>query len=184
MSPEFGSTCAIFPVDGETIRYLDLSGRDAKHIELIEAYAKEQGLWRHEGAADPLYSDTLQLDMATVEPSIAGPKRPQDRIALSTAADTFGKHLEAAIADRKDGGSATASINGADTEIRDGAVLIAAITSCTNTSNPAVMLAAGLVARKANEKGLKAKPWVKTSLAPGSRVVTLHGWLRLHDLHR
>ncbi|MDH3416715.1 MAG: aconitate hydratase AcnA, partial [Gammaproteobacteria bacterium] len=172
MSPEFGSTCAIFPIDGETIRYLELSGRDATHIEVIEAYAKEQGLWRHEGAADPLYSDTLQLDMATVEPSIAGPKRPQDRIALSAAAETFGKHLEAAVADRKDGGSATASIDGADTEIRDGAVLIAAITSCTNTSNPAVMLAAGLVARKANEKGLKAKPWVKTSLAPGSRVVT------------
>ena len=172
MSPEFGSTCAIFPIDGETIRYLELSGRDATHIELIEAYAKEQGLWRHEGAADPLYSDTLQLDMATVEPSIAGPKRPQDRIALSAAAETFGKHLEAAIADRKDGGSATASIDGEDTEIRDGAVLIAAITSCTNTSNPAVMLAAGLVAKKANEKGLKAKPWVKTSLAPGSRVVT------------
>ena len=172
MSPEFGSTCAIFPIDGETIRYLELSGRDATHIELIEAYAKEQGLWRHEGAADPLYSDTLHLDMATVEPSIAGPKRPQDRIALSAAADTFGKHLEAAVADRKDGGSAIASINGEDTEIRDGAVLIAAITSCTNTSNPAVMLAAGLVAKKANEKGLKTKPWVKTSLAPGSRVVT------------
>jgi len=172
MSPEFGSTCAIFPIDGETIRYLELSGRDATHIELIEAYAKEQGLWRHEGAADPLYSDTLQLDMATVEPSIAGPKRPQDRIALSAAADTFGKHLAAAIADRKDGGSAIASIDGKDAEIRDGAVLIAAITSCTNTSNPTVMLAAGLVAKKANEKGLKRKPWVKTSLAPGSRVVT------------
>jgi aconitate hydratase len=172
MSPEFGSTCAIFPIDDETIRYLKLSGREAKHIELIEAYAKEQGLWRHEGAADPLYSDTLLLDMATVEPSIAGPKRPQDRIALSAAAETFGKHLDAAIANRNGGGSATANIDGADTEIRDGAVLIAAITSCTNTSNPAVMLAAGLVAKKANERGLKAKPWVKTSLAPGSRVVT------------
>jgi len=172
MSPEFGSTCAIFPIDGETIRYLELSGRDANHIEMIEAYAREQGLWRHDGAADPLYSDTLQLDMATVEPSIAGPKRPQDRIALSAAANTFGKHLDAAVAERTEGGSATASINGEDAEIRDGAILIAAITSCTNTSNPAVMLAAGLVAKKANEKGLKAKPWVKTSLAPGSRVVT------------
>ena len=172
MSPEFGSTCAIFPIDGETVRYLELSGRDADHIEMIEAYAKEQGLWRHDGASDPLYSDTLQLDMATVEPSIAGPKRPQDRIALSAAANTFGKHLEAAVADRAAGGSATASIDGQDTVIRDGAILIAAITSCTNTSNPAVMLAAGLVAKKANEKGLKAKPWVKTSLAPGSRVVT------------
>jgi len=172
MSPEFGSTCAIFPIDGETIRYLELSGRDADHIEMIEAYAKEQGLWRHDGAADPLYSDTLELDMATVEPSIAGPKRPQDRIALSAAANTFGKHLETAVAKRAQGGSATAVIEGEDTEIRDGAILIAAITSCTNTSNPAVMLAAGLVANKANEKGLKAKPWVKTSLAPGSRVVT------------
>ena len=172
MSPEFGSTCAIFPIDGETIRYLELSGRDADHIKMIEAYAKEQGLWRHDGAADPLYSDTLQLDMATVEPSIAGPKRPQDRIALSAAADIFGEHLDAAVADRTEGGSALASIDGEDVEIRDGAILIAAITSCTNTSNPAVMLAAGLVAKKANEKGLKAKPWVKTSLAPGSRVVT------------
>ncbi len=172
MSPEFGSTCAIFPIDGETIRYLKLSGRETEHIEMIEAYAKEQGLWRHDGAADPLYSDTLQLDMATVEPSIAGPKRPQDRIALTAAADTFGKHLDAAVANRAEGGSATASIDGGDIEIRDGAILIAAITSCTNTSNPAVMLAAGLVAKKANEKGLKAKPWVKTSLAPGSRVVT------------
>jgi aconitate hydratase len=172
MSPEFGSTCAIFPVDGETIRYLELSGREAGHIEMIEAYAKEQGLWRHDGTADPLFSDTLQLDMATVEPSIAGPKRPQDRIALSAAAETFGKHLDAVVASRSEGGSATASIDGEDSEIRDGAILIAAITSCTNTSNPAVMLAAGLVAKKANEKGLKAKPWVKTSLAPGSRVVT------------
>jgi aconitate hydratase len=172
MSPEFGSTCAIFPIDGETIRYLELSGRDADHIEMIEAYAKEQGLWRHDGAADPLYSDTLELDMATVEPSIAGPKRPQDRIALSAAANTFGKHLEKAVANRAQGGSATAIIEGDDTEISDGAILIAAITSCTNTSNPAVMIAAGLVAKKANEKGLKAKPWVKTSLAPGSRVVT------------
>ncbi len=172
MSPEFGSTCAIFPIDGETIRYLELSGRDAEQIKLIEAYAKEQGLWRHDGQADALYSDTLELDMATVEPSIAGPKRPQDRIALSAAAKTYGKHLEAAIAKRDKGGSATAKIDGIDVEIRDGAILIAAITSCTNTSNPAVMLAAGLVARNAAAKGLKAKPWVKTSLAPGSRVVT------------
>jgi len=172
MSPEFGSTCAIFPIDGETIRYLELSGRDADQIKLIETYAKEQGLWRNDGQADALYSDTLELDMATVEPSIAGPKRPQDRIALSAAAQTYGKHLEAAIANRSGGGSAVANIDGKDIEIRDGAILIAAITSCTNTSNPAVMLAAGLVARNAAAKGLKAKPWVKTSLAPGSRVVT------------
>lgn len=172
MSPEFGSTCGIFPIDGETIRYLELSGRSADQRALIEAYAKEQGLWRHDGEPDALYSDTLELDMGTVEPSIAGPKRPQDRIALSAAAKTFGKHLEAAVADRADGGSAIANIDGEDAEIRDGAILIAAITSCTNTSNPTVMLAAGLVAKKAHEKGLKAKPWVKTSLAPGSRVVT------------
>ena len=172
MSPEFGSTCAIFPIDGETIRYLELSGRDADQIKLIESYAKEQGLWRNDGQADALYSDTLELDMSTVEPSIAGPKRPQDRIALSAAAKTYGKHLEAAIADRSTGGSAVAEIDGNDVEIRDGAILIAAITSCTNTSNPAVMLAAGLLARNAAARGLKAKPWVKTSLAPGSRVVT------------
>jgi aconitate hydratase len=172
MSPEFGSTCAIFPIDGETIRYLELSGRDAEQIKLIEAYAKEQGLWRNDGQPDALYSDTLELDMSTVEPSIAGPKRPQDRIALSAAAKTYGKHLEAAVANRSGGGSAVATIDGSDVEIRDGAILIAAITSCTNTSNPAVMMAAGLLARNAAAKGLKSKPWVKTSLAPGSRVVT------------
>ncbi len=172
MSPEFGSTCAIFPIDGETIRYLELSGRDADQIKLIEAYAKEQGLWRHDGQPDALYSDTLELDMSTVEPSIAGPKRPQDRIALSAAAKTFDKHLKAAVAKRSKGGSAMAKIDGKEVEIRDGAILIAAITSCTNTSNPAVMLAAGLLARNAAAKGLTAKPWVKTSLAPGSRVVT------------
>jgi aconitate hydratase len=172
MSPEFGSTCAIFPIDGETLRYLELSGRDAGQIRLIEAYAKEQGLWRNDGQDDALYSDTLELDMGSVEPSIAGPKRPQDRIALSAAAETYGRHLEAATANRSGGGTAVASIDGNDVEIRDGAILIAAITSCTNTSNPAVMVAAGLLARNAAAKGLKAKPWVKTSLAPGSRVVT------------
>ena len=172
MSPEFGSTCAIFPIDGETLRYLELSGRDAAQVALIEAYAKAQGLWRHDGQPDALYSDTLELDMGTVEPSIAGPKRPQDRIALSVADSTYRKHLDAAVAKRDAGGSASASLDGEDVEIRDGAVLIAAITSCTNTSNPAVMVAAGLLARNANERGLKTKPWVKTSLAPGSRVVT------------
>ena len=172
MSPEFGSTCAIFPIDGETIRYLELSGRDSDHIRMIEAYAKEQGLWRHDGQPDALYTDTLELDMGTVEPSIAGPKRPQDRIALSVADSTYEKHLETAIDKRESGGTATASINGEDVEIRDGAVLIAAITSCTNTSNPAVMVGAALLARNAAEKGLTVKPWVKTSLAPGSKVVT------------
>ncbi len=172
MSPEFGSTCAIFPIDGETIRYLELSGRDANQIALVEAYAKEQGLWRIDGQPDALYTDTLELDLATVEPCIAGPKRPQDRIEVSVADSTYEKHLAEAIKNRDNDGKAMAKIDGADVEIRDGAVLIAAITSCTNTSNPAVMIAAGLLARNAREKGLKAKPWVKTSLAPGSRVVT------------
>ena len=172
MSPEFGSTCAIFPIDGETLRYLELSGRDADHIRMIEAYAREQGLWRHDGQPDALYSDLLELDMGTVEPSLAGPKRPQDRIPLSAADTTFNSHLEAAVSGREASGTATANINGADVEIKDGAVLIAAITSCTNTSNPAVMIAAGLLARNARARGLKTKPWVKTSLAPGSKVVT------------
>jgi aconitate hydratase len=180
MSPEFGSTCAIFPIDGETLRYLELSGRDADHIRLIEAYAKEQGLWRDKSQADADYSDVLELDMSTVEPSLAGPKRPQDRIALSEADVAFNRDVKAAIADRSEGGSATASLDGEEVEIKDGAVLIAAITSCTNTSNPAVMIAAGLLARNAREKGLKTKPWVKTSLAPGSKVVT--GYLEKSNL--
>lgn len=172
MSPEFGSTCAIFPIDGETLRYLELTGRSAEHIKLIETYAKEQGMWRHSGQEDPLYSDTLQLDMGTVEPSIAGPKRPQDRIPLRIADETFRGHLEKTVANRKSGGSVNIRLNDTDVELKDGAVLIAAITSCTNTSNPAVMLASGLLARNARLKGLTTKPWVKTSLAPGSKVVT------------
>ena len=172
MSPEFGSTCAIFPIDDETLRYLELSGRAPGHIKLIEAYAREQGMWRESGQADPLYSDTLELDMGTVEPCIAGPKRPQDRIPLSSADEIYRGHLAKAVADRKSGGSASIQINDAEVELKDGAVLIAAITSCTNTSNPAVMIAAGLLARNARAKGLKTKSWVKTSLAPGSKVVT------------
>ncbi len=172
MSPEFGSTCAIFPIDTETVRYLQLSGRDAGHIEMIEAYAREQGLWREDGQVDALYTDTLELDLGSVEPCIAGPKRPQDRILLKSADSVFENHLKTAIADRTEGGKAFAKIDGKEVEIRDGAILIAAITSCTNTSNPMVMVAAGLLARNAHAKGLKAKPWVKTSLAPGSRVVT------------
>ena len=172
MSPEFGSTCAIFPIDDETIRYLKLSGREASHIELIEAYAKAQGLWRHSGQPDPLYTDTLELDMGTVEPSLAGPKRPQDRIALSVADETYRRHVTDMTADRESGGSSTIELEGETVELSDGAILIAAITSCTNTSNPAVMIAAGLLARNARKKGLTSKPWVKTSLAPGSKVVT------------
>ncbi|MGB5166128.1 MAG: aconitate hydratase AcnA, partial [Woeseiaceae bacterium] len=172
MSPEFGSTCGIFPIDGETMRYLELSGRDPEHMAMIEAYAKKQGLWRHDGQPDALYTDTLELDLGTVEPCIAGPKRPQDRILLKEAAEVYAKHLGAATKDRSASGTAMANIDGNEVEIRDGAILIAAITSCTNTSNPYVMIAAGLLARNAHAKGLTAKPWVKTSLAPGSRVVT------------
>jgi len=172
MSPEFGSTCAIFPIDAQTVRYLELSGRDPQHISLVESYARAQGLWRDDGQPDAIYTDTLELDLGTVEPCIAGPKRPQDRIELKVADATYREHLASATASRKGAGTATARIHGAETEIRDGAVLIAAITSCTNTSNPAVMIAAGLLARNACARGLKAKPWVKTSLAPGSRVVT------------
>jgi aconitate hydratase len=198
MSPEFGSTCAIFPIDSETIRYLELSGRSAERIALVEAYARAQGLWREDGQPEAEYSDILELDMADVKPSIAGPKRPQDRILLSDAKQTFLKHLQPVQADRESkmslaearfegeggdgsiGNPASAAApgqgkvvrDGQEFVVRDGAVVIAAITSCTNTSNPAVMLAAGLLARNAAAKGLKVKPWVKTSLAPGSKVVT------------
>jgi aconitate hydratase len=172
MAPEFGSTCGIFPIDGETIRYMKLSGRDDTQCDLVEAYAKTQGLWREDGQPDALYTDVLELDLGDVEPSIAGPKRPQDRIALSSAAASYEKILADTVANRDQGGSAVAKLDGADVAINDGSILIASITSCTNTSNPAVMLAAGLLARNAAAKGLKAKPWVKTSLAPGSRVVS------------
>lgn len=172
MSPEFGSTCAIFPIDGETMRYLRLSGRSDQQVALIESYARTQGLWREDGQPDALYSDVLELNLATVEPSIAGPKRPQDRIALSQAKDTFVQHLGAMTEGRESDGIVTVDIDGEAVEITDGALLIAAITSCTNTSNPAVMIGAGLLARNAAARGLTVKPWVKTSLAPGSRVVT------------
>ena len=172
MAPEFGSTCGIFPIDGETIRYMKLSGRSDEQCELVEAYAKTQGMWREDGQPDALYTDVLELDLNDVEPSIAGPKRPQDRIALSAAAASYEKILADTVANREAGGSGVANLDGADVEINDGSILIASITSCTNTSNPAVMLAAGLLARNAAAKGLKAKPWVKTSLAPGSRVVS------------
>ncbi|MBT8108167.1 MAG: aconitate hydratase AcnA [Gammaproteobacteria bacterium] len=172
MAPEFGSTCGIFPIDGETIRYMRLSGRDEAQCELVETYARAQGMWREDGQPDALYTDILELDLGDVEPSIAGPKRPQDRIALSSAATSYEKILADTVADRDAGGSAVANLDGEDVEINDGSILIASITSCTNTSNPAVMLAAGLLARNAAAKGLKAKPWVKTSLAPGSRVVS------------
>ena len=174
MSPEFGSTCAIFPIDGETVRYLELSGRDPAHIEMIEAYAKEQGLWREEGEPDGYYTDVLELDLSDVVPSLAGPKRPQDRIPLKNAKTRYREVLGPMVEERGDkgGGEAKVEMEGREFEMSDGAVLIAAITSCTNTSNPAVMVGAGLLARNARERGLTVKPWVKTSLAPGSKVVT------------
>ena len=217
MSPEFGSTCAICPVDAETLRYMEFSGRPKERLELVEAYAKEQGLFHDDSSVDPEYSDTLELDLSTVEPSLAGPKRPQDRVSLSAAASDFlgeladqrnGKDSDhggngarhtfpasdppSSIAGQDSGedvgkpahrhenvargdvahSSARVKLDGNEFDLQDGAVVIAAITSCTNTSNPSVMLGAGLLAKKAVEAGLQRKPWVKTSLAPGSKVVT------------
>jgi len=176
MSPEFGSTCAIFPIDAETVRYLRLSGRPDEQIALVEAYARAQGLWREDGQPAAQYTDVLELDLATVEPSLAGPKRPQDRVPLRSAQSAYQKALKpmAEERSRKSGatGSVQVSLDGKSFELSDGAVLIAAITSCTNTSNPYVMIGAGLLARNAVRRGLTARPWVKTSLAPGSRVVT------------
>jgi aconitate hydratase len=173
MAPEFGSTCGIFPIDGETLRYLELSGRDPQQIALVEAYAKAQGLWRENGQPDPLYSDVLELDLGDVEPSIAGPKRPHDRILLKDAAAAYRRDAPQMLAGREGTArAAQAERHGERFEVRDGAVLIAAITSCTNTSNPSVMVAAGLVARNARARGLRTQPWVKTSLAPGSKVVS------------
>ncbi|HTU78060.1 MAG TPA: aconitate hydratase [Solirubrobacteraceae bacterium] len=217
MSPEFGSTCAIFPIDAETLTYLELSGRAPEQIALVEAYAKEQGLWHDERSEQPTFSDTIELDLASVEPSIAGPKRPQDRIALSDARESFHAALHGYVAGYDgrdeadaesfptsdppangndhprpdDGGPSyvdgpdyggvklkTASAtrctlaDGSEVELDHGHVVIAAITSCTNTSNPSVMIGAGILARNALARGLRTKPWVKTSLAPGSKVVT------------
>jgi aconitate hydratase len=177
MSPEFGSTCAIFPIDEETIRYLELTGRPAEQIALVETYAKAQGLWRIDGAAAADYTDVVELDLSTVEPSLAGPKRPQDRVPLRAAKNSYRTSIKKMADERTQKnpaatGRAMATVAGRSFEVKDGAVLIAAITSCTNTSNPAVLVAAGLLARKATALGLKSQPWVKTSLAPGSRVVT------------
>jgi aconitate hydratase len=219
MSPEFGSTCAIFPIDAETLRYLEFSGRDAERIALVEAYAKEQGLWHDEHSEEPVYTDTIELDLGEVVPSLAGPKRPQDRVALSHARPEFRIAVEdylpkdddddtqstvevaalsvpasdppasnepprrppvhhdsdaqaAAVAHRSDSEVSVTLADGTVTQLDHGHVVIAAITSCTNTSNPTVMVAAGLLARNAVARGLRSKPWVKTSLAPGSKVVT------------
>jgi aconitate hydratase len=213
MSPEFGSTCAIFPIDAETLRYLEFSGRPKELIELVEAYAKEQGLWHDEGSEEPTFSDHLELDLGAVVPSIAGPKRPQDRVSLTESKQAFRLALEGYLPDEDEedeavsesfpasdpvsthvpngaghepqGGTGGAQVaersrtatpvtlaDGTETELDHGHVVIAAITSCTNTSNPSVMLGAGILARNAVQKGLRVKPWVKTSLAPGSKVVT------------
>ena len=211
MSPEYGSTCAIFPIDDETLTYLRLTGRSDESVALVEAYAKEQGLW-HDAGSEPDYSERLELDLSTVEPSLAGPKRPQDRVALSSAKDSFRQALTAYVSDNGNGNSANeaskesfpasdppavshsgehdepagqpakqgkgrpsnpakVSLDGEEFELDHGAVVVAAITSCTNTSNPFVMVGAGLLAKNAVERGLQRKPWVKTSLAPGSKVV-------------
>ncbi|KQT82238.1 aconitate hydratase AcnA [Aurantimonas sp. Leaf443] len=199
MAPEYGATCGFFPVDKDTIGYLEATGRAKDRIALVEAYSKAQGMWREDGAADPVFTDTLSLDLSTVVPSLAGPKRPQDRVALTDAAAAFAKALPELQGGRKKNTVATSEgdgrfmeegaaqagqtpetspgpqrhdVEGASHGISDGDVVIAAITSCTNTSNPNVLVAAGLVARKAHALGLTVKPWVKTSLAPGSQVVT------------
>lgn len=179
MSPEYGATMGYFPVDAETLYYLSLTGRTSEQIDLVEAYYREQGLYREAGSPQPEYTETLELDLEAVMPSLAGPKRPQDRVALGEMKSVFQKALTAPVKDRgydlkPEAVSRKAKVgtNGGSYEIGHGAVVIAAITSCTNTSNPSVMVAAGLVAKKAVEKGLSIKPYVKTSLAPGSRVVT------------
>ena len=170
MAPEYGATCGFFPIDEETVRYLEFTGRDPHRVALVEAYAKEQGLWRKDGMADPIFTDSLELDMGTVESSISGPKRPQDKILLKEAVSSFDAVLDSEF--KVSEKSKPSEIEGKHFKLDHGHVVIAAITSCTNTSNPSVMVAAGLVAKKAREKGLKVKPWVKTSLAPGSQVVT------------
>tara|TARA_R110000787_G_scaffold67341_3_gene150821 strand:- start:18488 stop:21181 length:2694 start_codon:yes stop_codon:yes gene_type:complete len=171
MAPEYGATCGFFPIDAETINYLNFTARDPKRVKLVETYAKAQGMWRDNNTPDPEFTATLELDISTVEPSLAGPKRPQDRVLLSDAANSFKGSLPE-LAGKTDNLDVMVDVAGTDYKIGHGNVIIAAITSCTNTSNPSVMLAAGLVARNALKKGLTVKPWVKTSLAPGSKVVT------------
>ena len=169
MSPEYGSTAAIFPIDEETLNYMRLTGRPESQLELVKAYAQVQGLW-HNTEIEPIYSEYIELDLGAVKPSIAGPKRPQDRVELSNAAPAFETAVATYTQDRTKTGHV--SLNGESFDVAHGSVVIAAITSCTNTSNPSVMMAAGLLAKKAVEKGLTRKPWVKTTLAPGSQVVT------------
>jgi aconitate hydratase len=169
MAPEYGATCGFFPVDSRTLDYLELTGRDANRIALVKAYARAQGLWRDSSTPEPVFTDTLDLDMGTIEPSLAGPKRPQDRVLLSQIDDEFNADLEKVYGKHND---PRVPVEGTECDLGSGDVVIAAITSCTNTSNPSVLVGAGLLARKARAKGLQTKPWVKTSLAPGSQVVT------------
>ena len=173
MAPEYGATCGFFPVDEVTLGYLNISGRDEHRINLVREYFKAQGMWRDEATPEPMFTDTLELDLATVEPSLAGPKRPQDRVALGSVGTSFAKDLASgAMGVPGDEATKRVAVEEANFDLGHGDVVIAAITSCTNTSNPYVMVAAGLLARKARAKGLFPKPWVKTSLAPGSQVVT------------
>ncbi len=167
MAPEYGATCGFFPIDSETIHFLNATGRDADQVALVEAYAKEQGMWRDASSPDPIFTDTLELDISTVEPCLAGPRRPQDRVALSAMPENFASELPS-----WDASKGEVAVPGEDYTMKDGHVAIAAITSCTNTSNPSVLMAAGLLARNAAAKGMTVKPWVKTSLAPGSQVVS------------
>ena len=166
MAPEYGATCGFFPIDEETLKYLSFSGRDQHNVDVVEHYAKEQGLW---ASNEIEFTDTISLDMATVVPTISGPKRPQDKVLLTEAPMSFKKVLEGATNNKE---TSVSKVSDTDYEIKDGSILIAAITSCTNTSNPNVLIGAGLLAKKAVELGLEVKPWVKTSLAPGSKVVT------------
>jgi len=171
MAPEYGATCGFFPIDQATVEFLAFTGRDPDRCRLVEAYAKAQGMWHEAGSSEPSFTKTLELDLSSIEASLAGPKRPQDRVALSAAATSFDSVLSESF-DRAPGTANSAAVAGADYDLEDGAVTIAAITSCTNTSNPGAMIGAGLVARNARAKGLAVKPWVKTSLAPGSKVVS------------
>ena len=171
MSPEYGSTVAIFPIDEETIKYLELTGRSREQLALVENYAKRQGIW-HDPTATPRYSEHLELDLASIVPSIAGPKRPQDRVALSDAKSAFEKSVPTYLSEKSAKSPVAITVNSREGSVTHGSVVIASITSCTNTSNPSVMIGAGLLAKKAVEKGLQSKPWVKTTLAPGSKVVT------------
>ncbi len=172
MAPEYGATCGFFPIDAETINYLRFTGREPDRVALVEAYAKTQGMWRDSNSPEPIFTTNLQLDLGSVEPSLAGPKRPQDRVLLSQAAEQFKTEDFPSFSHLDFSQRRSIPVEGTNYELEDGAVVIAAITSCTNTSNPSVMLGAGLVAQKAREKGLTVKPWVKTSLAPGSQVVS------------